>query len=136
MNLKRIGLSAAAVFAAMFAVEMLTHEVLLKGLYLQTASVWRPAEQMEGFMGCLMLSYLFYSVFFPVIYAKGYESGKPGVGQGIRFGILMGLLEAPMGALTWYSVLPIPAALALGWLAGGLVLNVVLGVVVGLIYRP
>ena len=87
-------------------------------------------------MGHMTLGYLFYSIFFSIIYAKGYERGKAAIGQGLRFGILIGLMVAPMSSLVWYSVLPIPAVLGLSWLMGGLALNVVLGLVAGLVYRP
>ena len=136
MNLKRVALAVGAVFLAMFVLEFVIHEVLLGELYKQTASVWRPAEQMGRYMGHMILSYFIYSVFFVIIYGKGYEAGKPGVGQGLRFGMLMGLLQAPAGALIWYSVLPIPASLAFSWLAGGLALNAVLGLVAGVLWKP
>ena len=78
------------------------HDLLLKRMYRQTASVWRPV----------------------------------GVEQGFRFGILLAFLQVPLSALIWYSVLPIPAALAVSWMAAGLVLNTVLGLVAGLVYKP
>ncbi len=136
MNLKKIILTAAAVFVAMFVLEFVTHDLMLKEMYRQTASVWRPANQMQSHMGHMVLGYVIYSIFFSIIYAKGYETGKSGVGQGLRFGILMALLQAPFGALIWYSVLPIPAALAVSWMAAGLVLNTSLGLVAGLVYKP
>ncbi len=42
----------------------------------------------------------------------------------------------PAGALVWYSVLPIPVSLAFSWLVGGLVLNAVLGLVAGAVWKP
>ncbi len=135
MNTKRVALTAVILFVVMFLVEFLIHDLLLKGAYAQTASVWRPSVEMQSHMGHMMLGYLFYVIFFAVIYAKGYEKNKPGLGQGFRFGILIGLLSAPMNSLIWYSVLPIPASLAVSWLVAGLVKNTILGMTAGLIYR-
>ena len=58
------------------------------------------------------------------------------LGQGIRFGLLMAFLQAPLMSLIWYSVLPIPASLAVSWLIGGVLMQTALGVVVGFVYRP
>lgn len=83
----------------------------------------------------MTLGQFLFAKFFTAIFAKGYETGKNGLGQGLRFGALVGLMLAPMNSLVWYVILPIPAALALYWLAAGFVEMVVLGLVAGAVYK-
>jgi len=90
---------------------------------------------MKQMMWLFWISYLIFAPVFALIYVKGYEAGKGGVGQGLRFGAYMGLLTGVAMTLGWYVVLPIPAALAVYWAIAGFVEMVAAGVVVGLIYR-
>jgi hypothetical protein len=136
MNFKKVCVAALAVFAAYFAMEFLVHGVWLKEIYRQTASLWRPEEEMKKLFLLMTLGQFLFAKFFTVIFSKGYETGKNGLGQGLRFGFWVGLMLAPMTSLVWYAILPIPAILAVYWLAAGFVEMVVLGLVAGAVYRP
>jgi hypothetical protein len=124
-----------AVFVLLAAAEFAIHVLALGGLYQQTAFLWRSHEQIR-WMGWLMwLSYAITAPILVLIYHYGYEPSKGALFQGVRFGILMGLfLSAPM-ALNCYAVMPIPAALACGWFIGGMAEMVLVGAVLGLLYR-
>ena len=69
-----------------------------------------------------------------VIYAKGYEKGKPGLAQGIRCGLYVGLMLSVMHSFGWYVILPIPLALAWYWFAAIVVEFVAAGAAAGLVY--
>ena len=135
MSLKRCVLASVAAFAVFFVLDMIVHGHLLTGLYTATKSVWRPMEGGHQKMWLMMLGKLFFAKIFVWIYTKGYEDGKPGMGQGLRYGFLVGLLVSVSYVSVWYVVLPIPFKLALGWVVSGMANCMAAGVVVGLIYR-
>ncbi|HAK60145.1 MAG TPA: hypothetical protein DCO77_07145 [Nitrospiraceae bacterium] len=135
MNTKRWLLASLAVVVVFFVLEMIIHGMLLQGLYLKTAQVWRPQAEMMGLMWLSWLGYLIFAPFFAFIYTKGHETGKSGLGQGLRYGVLMGLMLSPMQSLSWYAVLPIPGILAFAWFLAGMVVITASGIAVGLIYR-
>lgn len=135
MNVKRWLLASAAVFVIIFILEMVIHGVLLAGLYQETAAVWRPQAEIEATMWYMWLGYLILAPAFAYIYVRGYESGKDGLAQGLRYGVIVGILLAIPSSLAWYSVLPIPGALAFYWAVAGMVETIAAGVATGLIYK-
>jgi hypothetical protein len=135
MNVKRWLLASLAVLVVIAALDMFINSVLLTGLYHQTASVWRSPEEMQRRMWLFFLGYLIFAPFFTLIYTKGHEPAKSGLGQGLRYGLYMGLVLSVLSSLVWYTVLPIPCALAFYWFLGGMVESIAAGVVAGLIYR-
>jgi len=135
MNVKRWLISSFVVFVTFFVVEMVIHGMLLGGIYEATADLWRPQAEMEGLMWCMWLGYLLFSPLFVLIYSKGYEKGKGGVGQGLRYGLLLGIMLSPLMALGWYAVLAIPGTLAFYWFLAGIVEYTALGLVTGLTYK-
>lgn len=135
MNTKRWLYASAAAFVVMAILEFVINGVLLADIYKQTASVWRPETEMRQMMWLFWLAYLIFAPVFTLIYAKGYESSKPGIGQGARFGIYLGLLTAIPMNLIWYVVLPISATLAVYWAIAGMVEMIAMGIIVGLIYK-
>lgn len=96
MNVKRWLFASLAVLVVIAVVEMVLNNVLLAGLYQQTASVWRPMAEIERMMWLFWLGYLIFAPFFALIYTKGYEPAKPGLGQGLRYGLYMGVALSAM----------------------------------------
>lgn len=136
MNTKQLALASLAVFVVFFVVDGIVNNVLLADLYKQTASVWRPESEIQGNMWLMWLGTLILAPLFVLIYTRGYEASKPGLGQGVRYGLIVGvLLSVPQG-LVWYAVLPIPAVLAVWWFVAGMVESIAAGAATGLIYRP
>ncbi len=135
MNGKRwIGAGVAA-FAVICVLDFITHGKLLMPLYQQTASVWRPPEDAHRMMWLMSVGQLLFGLTFAWIYAQGYETAKSGLGQGLRYGLAIGLLTSISYVCVWFVVLPIPLALAKGWVAGNLADCLAAGMVVGLTYR-
>jgi len=135
MNTKQWLLASVAVFVVILVVEFLVHGVLLQGVYQQTASVWRTQADMQRLMWIFWLGYLVFAAFFVFIYTKGYEKGKPGLGQGFRFGFYVGAMLSVAHGFGWYVILPIPLALALYWFVAILVEMIAAGVAAGLVYH-
>jgi hypothetical protein len=135
MNTKRWLLASAAVLVVVAVLEFLIHGVLLSDLYRQTASVWRSEAEMQKMMWIFWVGMLVFAPFFALIYVKGYEKGKPGLGQGFRYGMYVGVMLSVMHSFGWYVILPIPLALAFYWLLGILVEFIAAGVAAGLVYH-
>lgn len=135
MNTKRWLLASVAVFVVLFVLEFIIHGVLLQGVYQQTASVWRPMTDMQRHMWILWVGYLVFAPFFVFIYTKGYEKGKPGLGQGFRFGLYLGAMLSVLHGFGWYAILPIPLALSFYWTVAILVEFIAMGIAAGLVYR-
>src|SRR5437867_12488956 len=127
MNTKRWLFASLGTFAVIFILEMVIHGVLLEGMYKQTASVWRPQADIGRLMWLMWLGYLIFAPFFALIYIKGYEEGKGGVGQGIRYGVYMGFVLSASQRLGWYAVLRGPPCLAWYWCVADMVQAVAAG---------
>lgn len=135
MNVKRWLFASIAALVVIAVFEYTINNILLMGIYEQTASVWRPMTEIQPRMWLFWVVYLIFAPVFSFIYAKGYEPAKSGPGQGLRFGFYIGLLLAPVTSLGWYAVLPIPALLAAYWFAGTFAECLAAGIAVGLVYR-
>jgi hypothetical protein len=135
MNTKRWLLASVAVLVAIAVLEFVIHGMLLSGVYRQTPNVWRAQAQMQQMAWIFWIGYLVFAPFFALIYVKGYEKGKPGLGQGVRFGLYLGAMLSVMHSFVWYAILPIPLALAFYWFIAIFVEFVVAGAVAGLVYR-
>ncbi|HKQ23283.1 MAG TPA: hypothetical protein VJT81_02430 [Burkholderiales bacterium] len=135
MNPKKWLLASVAVVVVIAVLEFVIHGVLLADMYRQTASVWRPEAEMQKMMWVFWVGILVFAPLFVLIYVKGYEKGKPGLGQGFRYGLYVGVMLSVMNSFGWYVMLPIPLALAFYWFLAILVEFTVAGIAAGLVYR-
>jgi hypothetical protein len=135
MNTKRWLLASVAVVVVIGVLEFLIHGVLLSDMYKQTASVWRSEAEMQKMMWVFWAGILVLAPFFVLIYAKGYEKGKPALGQGFRYGLYVGAMLSVMHSFGWYVLLPIPLALAFYWFLAILVEFIAAGVAAGMVYH-
>lgn len=132
---KKIGAASIAVFAVFILMDYLVHSVLLRGLYVETASLWRPMEAIGNLMWIFWVVDAVMAFLTVWLLAKGWEAGKPWLGQGIRFGLVLGLIfSLPMG-FSMYAMMPVPLSLGLGWFAGALVTFVVAGIAAARVFR-
>lgn len=112
MNKKRliIAIIAAAIFVTAF--EMLWHGFLMKGMYYDTMSVWRPEED-HDFRVMLLSQFLFagaVTVFWVQI-GRLFTKCKRGIGFGFMLGLVM---AAPQ--LATFCYLPIPVSISVMWM--------------------
>lgn len=135
MNTRRWLLASLAVFVVIAVLEFFIHGVLLSDMYQRTASVWRPEAELQGLMWIFWVGYLVFAPLFALIYVKGYERGKPGLGQGFRCGLYVGAMFSVIGSFGWYVILPIPLVLAFYWFVAILVEFIAAGLAAGLVYR-
>jgi hypothetical protein len=129
--MKRVILAVVAVFVAAQVLDFVLHGLILMKTYQETASLWRPMGEMK--MGLMRLVGLVAATAFVVIYA-GFLHEKSVV-NGLKYGLIYGVGAGVSMGLGTYSVMPIPASLALGWFVGTVLTTTVGGLLVGLIVR-
>lgn len=127
MNIKHWLIASIVVYIVMGLTEYIVHGIILMGTYEATASVWRPMEEIKGWIG--FVTGAIFSLIFVYIFIKGYE------GKGIMEGAPVWIMDRPH-VYGFYSVLPIPYSLALMWWIFGTVQIVIYGIVAAAIYRP
>lgn len=132
INKKSLVISMTVVFVFIFLAEWVIHGYLLKGIYIDTASLWRTEEQMKSMCIWMFIGYALLAKYFTFIYARGCEKGN--VGEGFRYGVLVGLLLSS-GCFMWYVILPISQALMWYWVAATMFEAIVAGMIVGAIYK-
>ncbi len=98
-------------------------------------AVFRPKEEMMKVMpigfGGTFLSILVAAIIFAMI-----PQGGSGTGEGARFGVLIGIFVVCAFVLHNYVNLNIGLKLALGQAAAYFVQWTIIGIVIGLIYKP
>jgi hypothetical protein len=134
MNYSRLALAAAAAWVVDGLYGFVVYGNLMKAQFDLYPGVFRPLEAMNAKMPFLFAGLLLAMVVVTVIYAKGYEGG-PGFPEGARFGALIGLLMAGV-SLGNYAVFNIGSRLAGSMMIAGLVEWTLVGIVIGLVYKP
>ena len=130
MNTKRFILSALAFFIFSFLLDWLVHGQMLKGIYEQTAHLWRPEDQHN--LPFMFFSQAAFAVMFAFIFTRHVE-GK-GVAEGLRYGLYIGLLIAAIEIGT-YCYMPIPLILSVSWAVAAIVKGVIGGAILALVYK-
>jgi hypothetical protein len=128
-------MASVAVFVVIAVMEFFINGILLSDMYQETASVWRTPEEIQRMMWIFWIGYLVFAPFFALIYVKGYEKGKPDLGQGFRCGLYVGAMLSVVHSFGWYVILPIPLVLAFYWFLAILAEFIAAGVTAGLVYR-
>jgi hypothetical protein len=137
MNYPRIGLAAlggmVASFAFGFLVIWLVPALLEEGH--KYPGVFRPREEMMAVMPIGLVATFIAILVAAIIFAM-INRGGSGVAQGARFGILIGIFVVCAFVLHNYVNLNIGLRLALGQAAAYFVQWTIIGIVIGLIYKP
>src|SRR5437763_2108505 len=131
--MKRLVFAFIAAYAFIFLWGWLPNGVFLKDVYAQTPNLWRSQSEMIGLFHWIIIGQALIVFSFVMIYASGFAGG--GVIVGIRLGVLLEIAAIGM-RLGFYAVQPIPGKLILYGSIGGLVEMVIVGAMVGAIYKP
>lgn len=131
--LKKFIIAVIVVFIAIEVMNILLHGVLLAGLYKQSASVWRPMEEMNRMMWIMYVATFLQTIGFVYIYYKLISNKSPfrGIWYGLTYGFAAGV---GMGYVT-YAMIPMPYALAVSWFLGSIVIYGISGLITGLIIK-
>ena len=131
--MKRFVFAFIAAYVFLFLWGWLLNGVFLKDVYAQTPNLWRSQSEMMSLFYWIIIGQAQIVFAFVLIYASGFASG--GVIAGIRLGILIEIAAIGM-RLGFYAVQPIPGKLILYGSIGGLVEMIIVGAIVGAIYKP
>jgi Protein of unknown function (DUF1761) len=137
MNYSRLGLATLGATVAYFAVGFLV--LWLAPALLNEArkysAVFRAPEEMKTVMpiglGATFIAILVVAIMFAMIH-----QGGSGPAEGARFGVLIGIFVVCAFVLHNYMNLNIGLKLALGQAAAHFVQWTIVGIVIGLIYKP
>lgn len=137
MNYSRLGLAALggmiASFGFGFLVMWLVPALLREGH--KYPAVFRPKEEMKSVMPLGMAATFVSILVVAIIFAKNHPGGA-GIAEGAQFGVLMGIFVVCGFVLHNYVNLNIGLRLALGQAAAYFVQWTIIGIVIGLIYKP
>lgn len=136
MNMLRIGLAGLGAFVAYFILGGLTFAVSsLKNEFLKYPAIYRSQEGIKAVMPLGMVAMLVGMLALAVIYAMLYKGGS-GLAEGARFGVLIAIFADCAFVVHNYVNLNIGWKLTLQQAIAYAVEWIVVGIVIGLIYRP
>lgn len=120
-------LSSLAILMAWTVLDVLLHRLALRSLYAQDPQLWRAFDRLNVALiylvtGILIASYVL--TYWLLIRPKSLTAG-------IGFGSLLGLTLGLAVAGGTYIHMPIPRALAWGWLVGGCLKGIAAGAILG-----
>jgi len=131
--MKRFILAFVAAYIFLFFWGWLLNGVFLKDLYAETPNLWRPQSEMMSLFHWIIIGQALIVFAFVMIYASGFAGG--GVMAGIRLGVLLEIAAIGM-RLGFYAVQPFPGKLIFYGSASGLIEMIIVGAIVGAIYKP
>jgi hypothetical protein len=124
-------LSGLAILVAWTVFDVLLHRLVLRSWYAQDPQLWRPFDRLNVV--------LIYAVTFTLIacYVLTYWLliRPKSLGAGLGFGSFLGLALGLEVAGGTYIHMPVPRALAWGWLVGGCLKGIVAGAILGALIR-
>ena len=134
MNYPRLVIAAIAATVVDALYGFVVWGQVLNREFAKYPAIYRPSDDMSALP--LMFAGVLVGMFFASwIYAKGYEGGS-GLIEGLRFGVLMGLLVGSYMAGVNYGILRIGKRMALTYGIGWVGEWVLVGLVIGLVYKP
>ena len=137
MNWLRVGLAAVGAFVAYFLVGGLAFGLIpsLKNEFLKFPAVYRQQEGQMSHMPAGMAAMFVGILALAVLYASGYQGGS-GLQEGARFGALIGVFAIGAFVVHNYVNLNIGLTGTLQQAVAYFLEWLVVGIVIGLIYRP
>jgi len=131
--MKRFIVAFVAAYIFIFFWGWLLNGVLLKDIYAQTPNLWRSQSEMMSLFHWIIIGQALVVFAFVMIYTSGFAGG--GVIAGIRLGILLEIAAIGM-RMGIYAVQPFPGKLIVYGSVSGLVDMIIVGAMVGAIYKP
>ena len=131
--MKRFIFAFIAAFIFIFLWGWFYNGVLLKDVFAEAQSLFRPREEMMGLFHWIIIGQALIVFAFVMIYASGFTGG--GVMAGIRLGVLLEIAAIGM-RMGFYAVQPFPGKLIVYGSISGLIEMIIVGAIVGAIYKP
>jgi len=125
-----IALLVAFIIATVF--DIVLNGILLSDAFEGTAQYWRPPGQLYLLIPLGWLSMFIMMGFYGLLYVR---TGWQGIRRGVEFGLLLGI-AALIGTLGMAMLVPWPMRLILSMGIQQFGNNLILGVILGWMYRP
>lgn len=135
MNYGRAAVAALVGTLVYYMIGFFTEGWLFRGDFSPYAAVYRSSDIVMRYMPLGMVFAFIGAFVVAMVYAR-FASGNYGVLEGTRLGVLVGIFVACVFVGTNYVILNIGGKLALKQAAGAFVQWTIVGLVIGLIYRP
>ena len=137
MNLTRVALAGLGAFIAYFIAGFILFTMVppLRNEFMKYPAVYRSQDGIKSAMPFGMLAMLVAIMALAVIYAMLYK-GDSGIVEGATFGVLIGIFAIGSFVVHNYVNLNIGLALTIQQAIAYFIEWVIVGIVIGLIYRP
>lgn len=135
MNYPRIVIAAIAATVVDALYGFVVWGQVLSAEFARYPGVYRAGGDQTAYLPLMFVGILAGMFFAAWIYAKGYEGGS-GLVEGVRFGAVMGLLIGAYMAGVNYGIMRIGKRMALTYGAGWLGEWLLVGLAIGLVYKP
>ena len=135
MNYGRLALAAVAATVIDGVYGFVVYGQVIGSEFARYPEIYRSNESQTAFLPLMFVGILFAMFIATYVYAKGYEGGSS-VQEGMRFGVLLGLLMVGYVAGVDYAIMRIGRKMALYFGLAQLVEWIVVGTVIGLVYKP
>ncbi len=135
MNIPRLALAALVATVVDACYGFTVYGMLLAGEFGKYPAVYRSNEAGQAYLPLMFGGLLVAIIVATTMYAKGYEGGS-GAGEGLRFGLMLGVFVFLAFGGVNYAVLNIGRRLALYAALAGLVEWTLVGLAIGLVYKP
>ena len=123
----RLLISGLIILLVWTGLDVLLHRLALRQLYEENATLWRPFDQMN-----IILIYVVTFILIGTFVGTYWLLVRPkSLAAGIRLGAFIGLALGISAGFGSYIHMPIPLALAWGWLIGGWLKGIAAGAIVG-----
>lgn len=119
------------ILVAWSVMDLFLHRLLLEPYYAQSPDLWRPLDTMNVpliYTVVFILIAVFICTYELLVHPKTLVSG-------VILGTLLGLALGVSAGLGTYLHMPVPLALAWGWLLGGWLKGIVAGALIGAMLR-
>jgi len=128
--MKKFLFAVVSLFILLMITGYLIHGVILKDMYMNTMSLWRPLPEMKNWL--INMTSLVHCTIFVLLYSM---MSKKSIGAGIKFGFLFGIAYGFGMGYGTYSTMPIPIYMAHAWFIGTVIETTLAGLVTGLIIK-
>ena len=135
VNYARAAVAALVATLIYYMAGFFTEGWLFRGDFAPYAQVYRSSDTVMRYMP-LGIVFSFIGIFVVALIHARFGAGRNGLLEGARLGALVGLFVASVFVGTNYVILNIGGKLALEQAAASFVQWVLVGIVIGLIYRP
>jgi hypothetical protein len=135
VNYTRLVLAAVVAWVVDSIYGFLVFGLALSSEFGRYPGVFRSFDAVNALLPLMFASTLIGILAVAYIYAKGYEGG-PGLQEGLRFGICFGFFELFAISIPNYVVYNYGRKLAVETAVAGFVEMLIMGIVLGLVYKP